>query len=136
VAALVRLSEQSRTGVRVNSIFGEGVNPKLRKVRDGLELLDWPSDQLMRHGRQRIVYGVNLVSNLLPYLIGADANPQYRFRRNVKGDVANIADWWMQRWLTPRMRSPEVLAAVATHRVERPVRHGARVPTVPSPSTD
>lgn len=136
VAALVRLSETSRTGVRVNSIFGEGVNPKLRKVRDGLDLLDWPSDQLMRHGRQRIVYGVNLVSNLLPYLIGADAEPHYRFRRNVKGDVASISDWWMRRWLTPRMRSPEVLAAVARHRVDRPVRHGARVPTVPLTSTD
>ncbi len=132
VSALVCLSEQSRTGVRVNSIFGEGVNPKLRKVRDGLDLLGWPSDALLRHGRQRIVYGVSLVSNLLPYLLGAETEPSYLFRRNVKDDVAKIADWWLQRWLAPRVRSAEVLDAVAVHRSGRPSRHGARVPKVKS----
>ncbi len=128
INALVRLSEKSRTGVRVNSIFGEGVNPKLRKVRDGMDLLDWPSEELMRHGRQRIVYGVSLVSNLLPYLIGADSEPKYIFRRNVKDDVERISQWWIDRWLSQRSRSPEVLGAVAEHRIDRPVRHGARAP--------
>ena len=128
VTALVRLSEQSRSGVRVNSIFGEGVNPKLRKVRDGLDLLGWPSEALLQHGRQRIVYGVSLVSNLLPYLLGAETEPNYLFRRNVKDDVTKITDWWLQRWLSPRVRSTEVLNAVAAHRVGRPCRHGARVP--------
>ena len=130
VSALVRLSEQSRTGVRVNSIFGEGVNPKLRKVRDGLDLLGWPSEALLQHGRQRIVYGVNLVSNLLPYLLGVETEPSYRFRRNVKDDVAKITDWWLQRWLAPRARSTEILDAVAAHRSGRPSRHGARVPVL------
>ncbi len=129
VSSLVRLSEQSRTGVRVNSIFGEGVNPKLRKVRDGIDLLGWPSEDLMRHGRQRIVYGVNLVSNLLPYLIDAEPRPHYLFRRNLKEDVPRISEWWMQRWLAPRIQSEDVLKAVAQHRVDRPVHHGARVPT-------
>ena len=46
-------------GQRVNSIFGEGVNPKLRKVRDGIDLLGWPSEVLLQHGRHRIVYGVS-----------------------------------------------------------------------------
>ena len=133
VSALVRLSEQSRTGVRVNSIFGEGVNPKLRKVRDGLDLLGWPSEALLQHGRQRIVYGVSLVSNLLPYLLGVDTEPSYVFRRNVKDDIAKITDWWLQRWLAPRMRSTEVLEAVALHRSGRPSRHGARVPKVKAP---
>ncbi len=130
VSALVRLSEQSRNGVRVNSIFGEGVNPKLRKVRDGLDLLGWPSEVLLQHGRQRIVYGVSLVSNLLPYLLGTEAEPNYLYRRNVKDDVTKITDWWLQRWLTPRVRSTEVLDAVAEHRTARPFRHGARVPIV------
>lgn len=127
VSALVRLSEQSRSGVRVNSIFGEGVNPKLRKVRDGLEILAWPSDELLQHRRQRIVYGVSLVTNLLPYLLGIDATPQYRFGRELREDQNRIAAWWMERWLAPRARSEEVLGAVAKHTQDRPVIHGARV---------
>jgi hypothetical protein len=81
VRALVRLAEQTAGGARVNSIFGEGVNPKFRKVRHGFDLLEWPSDILLQHGRQRIIYGINLVDNLLPYLLGVDEEPKYRFRR-------------------------------------------------------
>jgi hypothetical protein len=133
VSALVRLSETTHTGVRVNSIFGEGVNPKLRKVRQGIDLLGWPAEDLLRHGRQRLVYGVNLVTNLLPYLIGAEAEPHYLFRRNMKDDVVIISGWWMRRWLAPRSRSIEVLNAVAQNKLDRPVRHGARVPRIGTP---
>ena len=134
VRALVQLAEQTATGARVNSIFGEGVNPKLRKVRHGFDLLGWPSDMLLQHGRQRIIYGINLVDNLLPYLLGMDQKPAYKFRaRSGKDDVAAISDWWMRRWLTPRTQSSDVLAATARHGVVRPVGHGARVtlPHVP-----
>lgn len=125
--ALVRLSQQSRNGVRVNSIFGEGVNPKLRKVRDGLDRLGWPSNDLLQHRRQRIVYGVSLVSNLLPYLLGIDADPRYVFRPKIRGDVEKIARWWAERWLSKRVKSDEVLDKVARNSTARPVRHEARV---------
>jgi Druantia protein DruA len=127
VTALVQLSEQSRTGVRVNSIFGEGVNPKLRKVRDGLRLLGWPEDDLMRHGRERIVYGVSLVDNLLPYLLGLEKRPRYVFPRKIRNDIERIGNWWHKRWLAERIKSIEVLEMVAVHSIHRPVRHGARV---------
>ncbi len=127
VQALVRLAEQSRTGARINSIFGEGVNPKLRKIRDGLDILGWPSDELLRHRRPRIVYGVALVGNLLPYLLGIDREPHYLFRRNVANDTARICNWWYERWLRKRLLSEEVLEALERHRLDRPVRHGARV---------
>jgi hypothetical protein len=135
VNALVRLAEQSKTGVRVNSIFGEGVNPKLRKVRAGLDLLGWPADVLLQHGRQRIVYGVSLVSNLLPYLIGAEDEPEYIFPLGAGDDVEKISSWWMRRWLARRIQSHDVLAEVSRHRVDRPVSHGARVtlPSLPNP---
>jgi Druantia protein DruA len=127
LAALLQLSEQSRDGVRVNSIFGEGVNPKLRKVRDGLDRLGWPSNDLLQHGRQRIVYGVSLVSNLLPYLLGIDERPRYLFRRSLANDVGRIALWWNERWLSKRVESDDVLAKVAMNTLTRPVSHGARV---------
>jgi hypothetical protein len=128
VQALVRLAEQTAAGVRVNSIFGEGVNPKLRKVRHGLDLLGWPSDQLLQHGRQRIIYGVSLTTNLLPYLIGLDDSPEYRFRTNAANDTAKIVAWWQVRWASRRLCSEEALARVAGHgTAERPIMHGARV---------
>lgn len=127
VTALVRLAEQSSGGARVNSIFGEGVNPKLRKVRTGLALLGWPAGELLQHGRQRIVYGISLVTNLLPYLLGADEQPGYVFELGADDDVERISGWWMQRWLAHRIQSEEVLAEVARHPADRPVTHGARV---------
>lgn len=136
VRALVRLAEQTAGGARVNSIFGEGVNPKFRKVRHGFDLLRWPSDVLLQHGRQRIIYGISLVDNLLPYLLGADAEPSYKFRRRSgTRDVESISAWWMRRWLAPRSKQSDVLAAVASNQPTRPVSHGARVvlPVVPLP---
>lgn len=134
VKALVRLAEQSRFGVRVNSIFGEGVNPKLRKVRDGLDLLGWPSDQLLQHGRQRIVYGVALATNLLPYLLGLDDRPRYAYRQTIRNDVERISQWWFDRWLKMRIESVGVLHDVEQNQLERPVRHGARVSLPADPS--
>ena len=136
VRALVRLAEQTAGGARVNSIFGEGVNPKFRKVRHGFDLLQWPSDTLLQHGRQRIIYGISLVENLLPYLLRVDAEPSYKFRRRGIGDVDAISEWWIYRWCYPRSKSPAVLEAVTAHRLTRPVSHGARVtlPAVPMAS--
>lgn len=132
VDALVRLVEQA-SGTRVNSIFGEGVNPKLRKVRQGLDLLGWPSDDLLQHGRQRIIYCVSLVTNLLPYLIELDALPEYRFCSNVADDTTKVVDWWAERWLDRRLGSEEALARIESHRaLEGSGFHGARV-VLPEP---
>jgi hypothetical protein len=131
VSALGRLAEQSRNGVRVNSIFGEGVNPKLRKVRSGIDLLDWPSDDLLQHRRRRIIYGVKLVDNLLAYLIGMESRPKYVFQRSLRNDGDAISDWWRTRWLAKRSQSPKVLRAVGRHTQSRPLRHGARVELPP-----
>jgi hypothetical protein len=136
VTALVELAEKSRTGVRVNSIFGEGVNPKLRKIRDGLQLLGWPANDLMRHGRQRIVYGVSLVDNLLPYLLGLEERPHYVFSRKIRDDIERISDWWHDRWVTERIKSDAVLERVAMNSLQRPVRHGARVQLPPEVESD
>lgn len=127
VDALVRLAEQSRHGRRVNSIFGEGASPKLRKLRDGLALLDWPTDELLQHRRERIVYGIPLVRNLCDYLLLRDNDPDYLFDESVTDDVHRITSWWMDRWLAMRAEKDEFLARLEHHTLERPLRHGARV---------
>jgi hypothetical protein len=132
VEALVDLVQKERGGQRVNSIFGEGVSPKLRKVREGLELLGASAEQLLRHGRQRIVYGVTLIENTRDFLLGIDARPRYLFDRALKdAGTRAIAAWWEERWLRQRIISDEVLAQVSAHTPVHPIRHGARVPLPP-----
>lgn len=128
VLALTDYAQQCEGGQRVNSIFGEGVSPKLRKVRQGLDALGFPSSLLLQHHRRRIVYGISLVSNLGDYLIGADKAPKYLYHLQPRREASDrIAEWWRERWLHRRIESDEVLAAVEKHTLVAPVRHGARV---------
>ena len=122
------LVQQTSNGQRVNSIFGEGVSPKFRKLRDGLGVLGLPVDELLRHGRQRIVYGVPLARNLRQFLLGMDDEPDYLFDLETpKRGTAAIVQWWSERWLSRRILNDDVLNRVAEHTLVRPVRHGARV---------
>ena len=128
VAALISLMQQSSNGKRINSIFGEGVSPKLRKIREGLDALNLPADSLLQHGRERILYGVPVVRNLRNYLLGMDNSPEYLFDVDEPEHSSEvIGRWWTERWLQKRIESDDVLAAVARHTLVQPVRHGARV---------
>ncbi len=128
VDALVDLVQQSEAQ-RVNSIFGEGVSPKLRKVRQALDLLNLPSNMLLRHHRPRVIYAVSLIRNLADYLIGLARQPDYIIPAG-EGPAATaaIGAWWRERWLRHRITSDEVLEEVARHTRVHPVTHGARVP--------
>jgi len=127
-ALAVALSQTSR-GQRVNSIFGEGTSPRMRKIRDGLDLLNLPSDVLLLHGSLRLVYGVSLVRNLKRYLLGQDAQPDYLVpTTDPKAATQRIAEWWAERWLSNRITKPEILQNVASEGLTYPIRHSARVP--------
>jgi hypothetical protein len=89
--------------------------------------LGWPADYLLQHGRQRIVYGVSLVDNLLPYLLGREQRPRYLFSPKISNDIERISDWWHERWVTERIKLDAVVDRVAMNSLLRPVRHGARV---------
>ena len=136
VEALVALVEQTSNGQRVNSIFGEGVSPKLRKLRDGLGELGLPDDTLLQHGRYRLVYGIPLVRNLRDFLLGLDNKPDYRFDlKDPKRGTQAIVDWWKERWLSKRIMKDEILVRLEEHVLVRPIRHGARV-VLPRASTE
>src|SRR5580765_5209909 len=130
VDALVRLSEHSGGLVRVNSLFGEGVSPRLRKVRLGLAALGWPSNELLRHGRERILYGVPLVENVRDYSLGIDSHPKYLLDPLPRDDGQAVAVWWFERWGRRRADQGAVREAMRLHRLVRPVRHAARVPAL------
>ena len=128
VDALQTALSQSKRGQRVNSIFGEGASPRMRKIREGLDLLKLPSDLLLRHGAPRLVYGVSLVRNLKRYLLGQDTKPEYLFPiEDVEWATQRISAWWAERWLARRIQNPCILEEIAQHRLTYPVRHGARV---------
>lgn len=128
VNALVRLSGLRGSLIRVNSLFGEGVSPRLRKVRIGLAALGWPANELLQHGRERILYGVPLVENLRDYSLGIDQDPEYLLNPDLPDADTKVASWWLERWCRPRAARGEVIELMRTHRLVRPVQHGARVP--------
>ena len=116
-------------GRTVNSIFGEGVNPRMRKIRDAVEEIDLPADELLQHQNARVVYGIALAHNFSDVLLGRTNRARYILPQSKpKVRSALIADYWRTRWLSNRIRNPEVLSAVAEHRLTYPVVHGARVP--------
>jgi hypothetical protein len=59
-------------GQQVNSVFGEGVSPRLRRICDGPNELGLPTDELLHHGNPRLVYRVRLVENVREHLPGID----------------------------------------------------------------
>lgn len=113
-------------GRPVNSIFGEGVNPKLRKVRSAFDVVGLPSDLLLQHGSSRLVYGVALASKFRDVLLGRARKPRYIVPQT-RASTAHIVQYWRDRWLNKRIENPAVLAAVQRHSLTYPPRHGARV---------
>lgn len=114
-------------GRRVNSIFGEGVNPKLRKVREALAAVGLPADQLLIHGSPRVVYGIPLASNFRDVLLGR-AKRAKLIMPPTMSTTDRLIDFWLSRWLRDRIKRPEVLEAVSAHNKSYPIIHGARVP--------
>jgi hypothetical protein len=123
------LTSRRQEGIRVNSIFGEGVNPLLRKIRDALDHVGLPSDPLLWHGNRRETYAVALARNFREVLLGIDKNPNYIIpQTKAGGRTRSIADYWRRRWLSPRIDRPGILEGVAKHTLIYPITHGAQVP--------
>jgi hypothetical protein len=121
-------------GRRVNSIFGEGVNPLMRKIREALEQTGFPADPILKHGMQRLVYAVKLARNAGDVLLGLTTRPRYLIPHDRHTERTQmIAAFWRARWLSSRINTPGILDAVASHTLAYPVRHGARVPMPADP---
>ena len=128
VEALTRLLQHSGRGQQVNSVFGEGVNPRLRKLRDGLAELGLDANELLRHGRPRVVYAAALAHNMRTYLMGRETRPKYIVaEKDAKRVTECMCRWWVERWVVGRLRRDEVFERMARHTLVHPIRHGARV---------
>jgi len=128
VEALSRVTSQDLEGQRNNSFFGEGTNPRLRKVREGLDRLGLNSEALLRHGSPKVVYAIPLAANLQRFLLGLDEEPEYLLAQdNPRERTDQIVTWWRERWLAMRAAKEEILERVEQETLTAPVRHGARV---------
>jgi hypothetical protein len=125
MAMLIGRSNEAR---KVNSIFGEGVNPLMRKIREALEQLGLPSDILLKHGNKRVVYGVSLARNFREVLLGLSNHARYYLpSTRERHRTEMLADFWRKRWLLKRLEKPGILEEVSKHTVLYPIRHGAQV---------
>jgi hypothetical protein len=113
---------------KVNSIFGEGVNPLMRKLRDGLAHVGLPAEDLLMHGNARVVYGVQIAENFREVLLGVDTKPKYLLSvANAKKHTAMLGQFWRRRWLARRIMRDGIVEKVRTHGLSYPISHGARV---------
>ena len=95
-----------RRGYRdVNSVFGEGASPKLRKMRSGLDAIGFNSSLTMLHHQGRRIYGMPLFPAASTYLCGFDPDiPDYiRSPESYPEASEHIADFWRRRWLAQRL---------------------------------
>ena len=123
------LLARSADGKRVNSIFGEGVNPLMRKMREVLDLLGLSSDAFLKHGNRRIVYGIPLAENFRELLMGIQERPRYLIgQKDPSAQTAILAHYWVRRWLRNRIDNDDVIQALSRHTLSFPIEHGAIVP--------
>jgi hypothetical protein len=110
-ATLGALAGAVRKYRNVNFVFGEGQSPKLRQLREGFSALGLHSSNILKHGTQRIVYGIRLARNTTRVLLGIDSAAQ--FHVPAEADAGDrIADFWRRRWLSSRLSHAPALAAV------------------------
>lgn len=108
---LTNLLVHTNAAHSINNRFGEGVNPKLRRVSAGLAAVGISAmDRFTKHRSKRIVYGLPLCKNSYAFLRGETDTPQYYFPIENKDEVQNatdfIIDFWRRRWLVSRITNP------------------------------
>lgn len=103
--AIDALVSSSRSFKDVNSVFGEGTSPKLRKMKQGLRLIGFNPDRMLRHQQQRLIYAVPLSERSRDWLMERRTDlPDYLSEPSAYPQATEaIAEFWRQRWLAGRL---------------------------------
>jgi hypothetical protein len=130
LAELARLADGGRRSV--NNLFGEGMSPKLRSLRMGLEALGLPADIFLRHHSPRLLYAAELATNSQDVLLGLAKSTRPVLGEAAPGrGVGEIAEIWRERWLRPRILREGLLERVAAS-ARSALAVGNAVATVPT----
>jgi hypothetical protein len=89
---------------RINSVFGEGSSPRVRQIREGLNLIGINNNHFLRHEVGRRVYACELYPSAREDLIGFVK----RRRKPRAASVRLLTDAWVSRWFVPRCQSESV----------------------------
>lgn len=104
------LEEATNEGFsRINHVFGEGTSPKMRlmtmAIRELLESDEGDTKEFSKHAMSRIVYGAELASNTIDYLLGRAESPSYYYDvKDYEGETQKIIDFWLNRWASSRLK--------------------------------
>jgi hypothetical protein len=101
----------------VNHLFGEGMSPKLRSLRMGLEALGLRPEEFLRHHSPRLLYAVPLATNAADVLLGLTRTPKYVLPLSGGEETTEaIAAHWAERWLSGRLARPETVGILQASR--------------------
>ena len=133
VRALERVMRNKRGYREVNSVFGEGSSPRMRKLRSGLDAIGFNAELTMLHHQERRVYGAPLFDRSGAYLCGfEDKVPGYLAESEEYDDATErIAEFWRRRWLSSRLAHEEswlALGETGSWRLSSTVSLGERAP--------
>lgn len=114
VDAVEKVITSSKGYRQVNSVFGEGRSPKLRKLRTGLDELGFDADMLLQHHQPRVIYGVKLFPEADEFLrAGRGEMPEFILEPGRFRDASEkIAHFWRERWLSRRLDHGPVLGSL------------------------
>lgn len=108
--AQVTQLEEGRKVVRGR--FGEGIAPRMRKLRRGLENAGLDGD-LLKHESSRIIYAVELAKDYEEYLFGETDDPDYFWDFNdIESEQQKIYDHWKERWVSKRIQKENILERI------------------------
>lgn len=108
VRTLREISERNYRARRINNRFGEGASPRLRQIREAVELLGIDSSAVLNHATPRIFYGCELHPGAREELLGL-----YPVTESKGPTTAVISALWRQRWLANRLRNTGILDQIA-----------------------
>ncbi len=115
LTAVARLANHNRR--LVNHLFGEGISPKLRSLRLGLEALGLMPEEYLRHHSPRLLYTVPLVSNTEDIMLGLSSEPHYILPTTDEPTTTSaIARHWFDRWAKPRINRPDIVKRIRSVR--------------------
>jgi hypothetical protein len=119
IKAFKELQEHKNDARLINNRFGEGVNPKLRRIRTGLAYIGLEkSDHFLNHRSKRIIYGVPLGKSAYEFLRGEAENPEYFFDLSsleaIEKGTRFISEFWAKRWLLMRINNQQAMHNVAS----------------------